>query len=188
MWTWWISCVWASLYDLWQVHRVLLRSWHLDKSTLSLPFSPRHPTSCCSVAEIMSVLFFHTMKYRPEDPRNFHSDRFLMSKVWALLSYGRNVYFQLRLSTDFLIFSMLGSICTSLVLHVGWDRLPEGERVAQHVPGWLFTGRPPHPCKETSDALEISQPADYIVDIQSDIQIPFFCDIKKCDQKSYECY
>ncbi|XP_061730271.1 transketolase isoform X3 [Nerophis ophidion] len=40
-----------------------------------------HPTSCCSVAEIMSVLFFHTMKYRPEDPRNFHSDRFLMSKA-----------------------------------------------------------------------------------------------------------
>ena len=23
-----------------------------------------HPTSCCSIAEIMSVLFFHTMKYK----------------------------------------------------------------------------------------------------------------------------
>lgn len=40
-----------------------------------------YPTSCCSVAEIMSVLFFHTMKYRPEDPRNFNSDRFILSKV-----------------------------------------------------------------------------------------------------------
>uniref|UniRef100_A0AAQ5ZXK4 Transketolase n=1 Tax=Amphiprion ocellaris TaxID=80972 RepID=A0AAQ5ZXK4_AMPOC len=39
-----------------------------------------HPTSCCSVAEIMSVLFFHTMKYRPEDPRNFNNDRFILSK------------------------------------------------------------------------------------------------------------
>uniref|UniRef100_A0A671VWU4 Transketolase n=1 Tax=Sparus aurata TaxID=8175 RepID=A0A671VWU4_SPAAU len=39
-----------------------------------------HPTSCCSVAEIMSVLFFHTMKYRPEDPRNPNNDRFILSK------------------------------------------------------------------------------------------------------------
>ncbi|KAF3689887.1 Transketolase [Channa argus] len=39
-----------------------------------------HPTSCCSVAEIMSVLFFHTMKYRPEDPRNLNNDRFVLSK------------------------------------------------------------------------------------------------------------
>uniref|UniRef100_A0A8C2WCG1 Transketolase n=1 Tax=Cyclopterus lumpus TaxID=8103 RepID=A0A8C2WCG1_CYCLU len=39
-----------------------------------------HPTSCCSVAEIMSVLFFNTMKYRPEDPRNPNNDRFILSK------------------------------------------------------------------------------------------------------------
>ena len=25
-----------------------------------------HPTSCCSMAEIMSVLFFHTMRYKGE--------------------------------------------------------------------------------------------------------------------------
>uniref|UniRef100_A0A671VXE2 Transketolase n=1 Tax=Sparus aurata TaxID=8175 RepID=A0A671VXE2_SPAAU len=42
-----------------------------------------HPTSCCSVAEIMSVLFFHTMKYRPEDPRNPNNDRFILSKGHA---------------------------------------------------------------------------------------------------------
>lgn len=29
----------------------------------------------------MSVLFFHTMKYRPEDPRNANNDRFILSKV-----------------------------------------------------------------------------------------------------------
>ncbi|KAJ8394792.1 hypothetical protein AAFF_G00041470 [Aldrovandia affinis] len=55
-----------------------------------------HPTSCCSVAEIMSVLFFHTMKYRPEDPRNPNNDRFVLSKghaapvlyaVWAETGY-----------------------------------------------------------------------------------------------------
>uniref|UniRef100_A0AAY4D361 Transketolase n=1 Tax=Denticeps clupeoides TaxID=299321 RepID=A0AAY4D361_9TELE len=40
-----------------------------------------HPTSCCSAAEIMSVLFFHTMRYKPKDPRNACNDRFVMSKV-----------------------------------------------------------------------------------------------------------
>uniref|UniRef100_A0A8C4FEV8 Transketolase n=1 Tax=Dicentrarchus labrax TaxID=13489 RepID=A0A8C4FEV8_DICLA len=42
-----------------------------------------HPTSCCSVAEIMPVLFFHTMKYRYDDPRNFNNDRFILSKGHA---------------------------------------------------------------------------------------------------------
>lgn len=42
-----------------------------------------HPTSCCSAAEIMAVLFFHTMRYKPQDPRNPHNDRFVLSKVGA---------------------------------------------------------------------------------------------------------
>ncbi|XP_060737274.1 transketolase-like [Tachysurus vachellii] len=42
-----------------------------------------HPTSCCSAAEIMSVLFFHTMKYKPDDPRNANNDRFVLSKGHA---------------------------------------------------------------------------------------------------------
>ncbi|KAM8930259.1 transketolase [Pelodytes ibericus] len=42
-----------------------------------------HPTSCCSAAEIMSVLFFHTMKYKPQDPKNPSNDRFVMSKGHA---------------------------------------------------------------------------------------------------------
>uniref|UniRef100_A0A8C9UAW1 Transketolase n=1 Tax=Scleropages formosus TaxID=113540 RepID=A0A8C9UAW1_SCLFO len=53
-----------------------------------------HPTSCCSVAEIMSVLFFHTMRYRPEDPRNPNNDRFVLSKVrgsmWHAVASGSN--------------------------------------------------------------------------------------------------
>ncbi|XP_069045584.1 transketolase isoform X2 [Lepisosteus oculatus] len=44
----------------------------------------------------MSVLFFHTMKYKPEDPRNPNNDRFVLSKghaapvlyaVWAEAGY-----------------------------------------------------------------------------------------------------
>uniref|UniRef100_A0A674EAC4 transketolase n=1 Tax=Salmo trutta TaxID=8032 RepID=A0A674EAC4_SALTR len=64
--------------------------------SLSCLLPSRHPTSCCSVAEIMSVLFFNTMKYRPEDPRNINNDRFVLSKghaapvlyaVWAEAGY-----------------------------------------------------------------------------------------------------
>ncbi|KAJ7316841.1 hypothetical protein JRQ81_003003 [Phrynocephalus forsythii] len=42
-----------------------------------------HPTSCCSAAEIMSVLFFHTMRYKPQDPRSPNNDRFVLSKGHA---------------------------------------------------------------------------------------------------------
>ncbi|XP_015599581.1 transketolase-like protein 2 isoform X1 [Cephus cinctus] len=42
-----------------------------------------HPTSCASMAEIMSVLFFHTMKYKVSAPRDPSSDRFILSKGHA---------------------------------------------------------------------------------------------------------
>ncbi|KAG5282485.1 hypothetical protein AALO_G00056540 [Alosa alosa] len=42
-----------------------------------------HPTSCCSAAELMSVLFFNTMRYKADDPRNACNDRFIMSKGHA---------------------------------------------------------------------------------------------------------
>ncbi|MFT7814257.1 transketolase-like protein 2 [Arapaima gigas] len=45
--------------------------------------SSGHPTSCCSAAEIMSVLFFHTMRFKAQDPRDASSDRFVMSKGHA---------------------------------------------------------------------------------------------------------
>lgn len=43
----------------------------------------RHPTSCASAAEIMSVLFFNTMRYDPRAPRDPNSDRFVLSKGHA---------------------------------------------------------------------------------------------------------
>jgi len=42
-----------------------------------------HPTSCCSAAEIMSVLFFNVMKYKVSDPRCPAADRFVLSKGHA---------------------------------------------------------------------------------------------------------
>jgi transketolase len=42
-----------------------------------------HPTSCASIAEIMSVLFFNTMRYKLSSPRDPSSDRFVLSKGHA---------------------------------------------------------------------------------------------------------
>ncbi|XP_042523446.1 transketolase-like protein 1 [Dipodomys spectabilis] len=51
---------------------------HFIKTTCAS--SSGHPTSCSSAAEIMSVLFFHTMRYKQTDPENPNNDRFILSK------------------------------------------------------------------------------------------------------------
>nr|CAD7602173.1 unnamed protein product [Timema genevievae] len=63
-----------------------------------------HPTSCSSIAEIMSVLFFHTMKYNKSTPRDAVSDRFILSKGHAApILYGvwveNNLYTEIDLLT-----------------------------------------------------------------------------------------
>ncbi|XP_065096995.1 transketolase [Paramisgurnus dabryanus] len=65
-----------------------------------------HPTSCCSVAEVMSVLFFHTMKYRPDDPKNPNNDRFILSK-----GHAAPVLYSVWLEIGFLKESDLMSMC-----------------------------------------------------------------------------
>ncbi|KAI8772034.1 transketolase [Biomphalaria glabrata] len=42
-----------------------------------------HPSSCCSAAEVMSVLFFNTMRYTIKEPRHPNNDRFVLSKGHA---------------------------------------------------------------------------------------------------------
>src|SRR5262250_2764756 len=42
-----------------------------------------HPTSCCSMADVMAALFFAEMRFDPHDPRNPDSDRFVLSKGHA---------------------------------------------------------------------------------------------------------
>ena len=42
-----------------------------------------HPTSCASIAEIMSALFFSVMRYDPTDPANPANDVFVLSKGHA---------------------------------------------------------------------------------------------------------
>jgi transketolase len=42
-----------------------------------------HPTSCCSMADVMAALFFAEMRFDPRDPHNPDSDRFVLSKGHA---------------------------------------------------------------------------------------------------------
>jgi transketolase len=42
-----------------------------------------HPTTCCSCADVLAVLFFAEMRFDPKDPRNPESDRFVLSKGHA---------------------------------------------------------------------------------------------------------
>jgi len=42
-----------------------------------------HPTTCLSAADIVSALFFHSMRYDPHDPTNPNNDRFVLSKGHA---------------------------------------------------------------------------------------------------------
>lgn len=42
-----------------------------------------HPTTCCSAAEIMSVLHMHEMKYNPKKPLAAGNDRLILSKGHA---------------------------------------------------------------------------------------------------------
>src|SRR5712691_215311 len=42
-----------------------------------------HPTSCCSMADLLAALFFAQMRFDPKDPHNVDSDRFVLSKGHA---------------------------------------------------------------------------------------------------------
>ncbi|HEX2524130.1 MAG TPA: transketolase, partial [Terriglobia bacterium] len=42
-----------------------------------------HPTSCMSAAELVAALFFHVMRYDPQDAKNPNNDRFILSKGHA---------------------------------------------------------------------------------------------------------
>ncbi|OXU23423.1 hypothetical protein TSAR_006106 [Trichomalopsis sarcophagae] len=66
----------AKLEDLANILRI-----HSLDSTLASKSG--HPTSCSSMAEIMSVLFFHTMRYNISAPKDASSDRFILSKGHA---------------------------------------------------------------------------------------------------------
>lgn len=74
-------CMFFFLFFFLLMYQCFFLSRYLWSFCLYFIFLHRHPTSCCSAAELMSVLFFHAMRYKADDPRNQCNDRFVLSKV-----------------------------------------------------------------------------------------------------------
>src|SRR5438094_2600954 len=55
----------------------------IDSITSTSEAGSGHPTTCCSMAELVAALFFAEMRFDPKDPRNPDSDRFILSKGHA---------------------------------------------------------------------------------------------------------
>ncbi|XP_066109541.1 transketolase-like protein 2 isoform X1 [Saccopteryx bilineata] len=69
--------------DSLQVLRDLANRLRIHSIRATCASNSGHPTSCCSAAEIMSVLFFHAMRYKPAHPEHPDNDRFILSKGHA---------------------------------------------------------------------------------------------------------
>ena len=41
-----------------------------------------HPTTCCSMAELMAALFFAEMRFDPKEPHNPDADRFVLEQQY----------------------------------------------------------------------------------------------------------
>ncbi|CAI2362122.1 unnamed protein product [Moneuplotes crassus] len=57
----------------------------IDSINMTNASGSGHPTSCSSMAELLSTIFFHPngMKFNPEHPRGFENDKFVLSKGHA---------------------------------------------------------------------------------------------------------
>jgi len=66
----------AELQDL--AHKLRIHSVKMTTASNS-----GHPTSCSSMAEIMSVLFYRVMRYSVTEPKQASNDRFILSKGHA---------------------------------------------------------------------------------------------------------
>jgi transketolase len=55
----------------------------IDSARSTTQAGSGHPTSCFSMADITSALFFAEMRFDPKDPRNPDADRFILSKGHA---------------------------------------------------------------------------------------------------------
>ncbi|XP_064633297.1 transketolase-like [Lineus longissimus] len=66
-----------------QALKDLANKLRIDSIEMTNASNSGHPTSCCSMAELMSVLFFSEMRYTTEKPRDVSSDRLVLSKGHA---------------------------------------------------------------------------------------------------------
>lgn len=63
--------------------RDLAHKLRIDSINATNASNSGHPTSCASIAEIMSILFFHVMRYDLKNPRDPSHDRLILSKGHA---------------------------------------------------------------------------------------------------------
>ncbi|MBI4514298.1 MAG: transketolase [Deltaproteobacteria bacterium] len=70
----------AALIEELQTRAALLRAHSLRATAQA---GSGHPTTCLSAADLVAALFFHTMRYHPEDPGHADNDRFVLSKGHA---------------------------------------------------------------------------------------------------------
>src|SRR6516225_3121607 len=59
------------------------RRMRIDSLKATTEAGSGHPSSCCSAADLMSVIFFNEMHFDPKDPHNPANDRFVLSKGHA---------------------------------------------------------------------------------------------------------
>ena len=135
--------------------QILITMWHR--------LVCRHPTSCASIAEIMSTLFFHTMRYKVSAPKDASSDRFVLSKGHAapILYAGNYIKSILFLSADHVVFcwqlgprlvSSRSPTCRSCARSTATSRvtpppvwtssmwaLAPSDRVSLSPPAWLMS-------------------------------------------------
>jgi transketolase len=64
------------------LHNVAMRL-RIDSVRSTSEAGSGHPTSCCSMAEIMAALFFAEMRFDPKEPHHPDADRFVLSKGHA---------------------------------------------------------------------------------------------------------
>src|SRR5215470_10163182 len=55
----------------------------IDSARSTTQAGSGHPTSCFSMADIMSALFFGEMRFDPRNPHHAGADRFILSKGYA---------------------------------------------------------------------------------------------------------
>ena len=72
----------SSVYQAYSNMAAKLRIHSIESTNAS---NSGHPTSCSSIADLMSVLFFHPsgLHYFPTDPKNMNNDKLVLSKGHA---------------------------------------------------------------------------------------------------------
>ena len=101
-----------------------------------------HPTSCSSMAEIMSVLFYRVMRYSVKEPKHPSNDRFV--RLWLKYFFCKfhEIFFTFTFSQ---VHPVQGACRAHPVRGVGGGRAVPRQRPHEPAQDRLRPGGPPHP-------------------------------------------